>query len=702
MRRNLPPVHDRLLELKRARRVPLILQREHAECGLACVAMVAGWFGHHVPLNVLRARLPPSSRGATLNDLLRTAAELNMSGRPLRLEFPDLRRLALPAILHWRMQHFVVLTRLNSRNATIHDPACGKRRVCMKELNAGFTGVAMELHEAKGFVRRDRRDSLSFLSFLASCRRLGRYLALMLLLLVTVQVLALVPPVATQLLIDEVVLGQDVEWLYRALGGLALVLLITLLLDAMRRWIALYAGSVLAADSTFNVVRHLYNLPAQFLKNRHLGDLMSRLESLVPVRKAITETAVEAIVQVAVLLATLGIMLFYSPWLTLVSAVGLALSAILITSILPAMRRLGEQTLVHKALGDSSLLETIRACDSTLALGLAPLRLAQWQNHFVAAMNTRVQQSKLSIWHGFGTGFIGGAEQVLFLGVGITQLVDKQLTLGVLFAFMTLRNRLGAAGMSLLGVLQEMFMLKMHVDRLSDIVLAEPLPPVQRGALCRPVAGSLQAKNLCFRYAGGPIVLQDFCGVIQPGESVVIAGPSGCGKTTLLKLLSAQVSPVAGDILIDGRELALWNRHHLCRQFSTVLQDDALFKGSIVENISAFDPEPDLDRVRCAAEGAQIWQDIRHMPMSFNTLVGDMGSSLSGGQRQRILLARALYREPRILFLDEATSHLDVATEARVLDHLESLGITIVSVAHRPDVLRRASRTIELTPVSEH
>ena len=290
----------------------------------------------------------------------------------------------------------------------------------------------------------------------------------------------------------------------------------------------------------------------------------------------------------------------------------------------------------------------------------------------------------------------------LFLGVGITQLVDKQLTLGVLFAFMTLRNRLGAAGMSLLGVLQEMFMLKMHVDRLSDIVLAEPLPPVQRGALCRPVAGSLQAKNLCFRYAGGPIVLQDFCGVIQPGESVVIAGPSGCGKTTLLKLLSAQVSPVAGDILIDGRELALWNRHHLCRQFSTVLQDDALFKGSIVENISAFDPEPDLDRVRCAAEGAQIWQDIRHMPMSFNTLVGDMGSSLSGGQRQRILLSRALYREPRILFLDEATSHLDIATEARVLDHLDSLGITIVSVAHRPDVLRRASRTIELTPVSEH
>ncbi|HEX5766168.1 MAG TPA: cysteine peptidase family C39 domain-containing protein, partial [Woeseiaceae bacterium] len=476
-------MHERLLGLKRGRRVPLILQREHAECGLACVAMVAGWFGHHVPLDVLRSLTPPSSRGATFNDLLRTATELNLSGRPLRLQFSDLRRLALPAILHWRMQHFVVLTRLGTRNATIHDPACGKRRVCMKELHAGFTGVAMELHQAKGFVRRAASGSLSFLSFLASCRNLGRYLAVMLLLLVAIQVLALVPPVATQLLIDEVVLGQDVEWLYRALGGLALVLLIALLLDVMRRWIALYAGSVLAADSTFNVVRHLYNLPAQFLKNRHLGDLMSRLESLVPVRKAITETALEGIVQAAVLLATLGIMLFYSPWLTLVSAAGLAVSGILIATILPAMRRLGEQTLVHKALGDSSLLETMRACDSTLALGLAPLRLAQWQNHFVAAMNTRVRQSKLSIWHGFGTGLVGGTEQVLFLGVGITQLIDKQLTLGVLFAFMTLRNRLGAAAISLFGVLQEMFMLKVHVDRLSDIVLAEPLPPVQPGAL---------------------------------------------------------------------------------------------------------------------------------------------------------------------------------------------------------------------------
>jgi ATP-binding cassette subfamily B protein RaxB len=311
-------------------------------------------------------------------------------------------------------------------------------------------------------------------------------------------------------------------------------------------------------------------------------------------------------------------------------------------------------------------------------------------------MNARVRGGRLLIWQGLGSQLVAAAEQVLFLGVGVAALLENRLTLGVLFAFMTLRGRLAQAVVALFGVCQELYLLKVHVERLSDIVMAEaaPLPPA--GGITRPVRGSLHARNLSFRYPGGPWIVRDFSCVIQAGESVVITGASGCGKTTLLRLLSTQLPAEAGQLLVDGRELSLWHTPALRRQFSLVLQEDSLFRGSLAENIAAFDPEPDLGRVRDAAVAARIWDDIERMPMRLETPVGDMGSTLSGGQRQRLTLARALYRRPKVLCLDEATSHLDVDTEARVLDHVDALGITVVSVAHRPDVVRRAGRVIRL------
>lgn len=678
------------------RGVPLILQQERADCGLACVAMIAGYFGRRTSLHVLRARLPPSARGTTLRDLMTTAAELGMAGRPVRLELKEIDRLKLPAVLHWQLDHFVVLVAMRRGRAVVHDPACGRVVVSPEQLDRAFTGVALELSPAPDFAARDERDLLSLKALFASCRHLGRYLALMLLLLSVIQLLALIPPVATQLLIDEIVLGQELSWLYRALGGLAAVLLAAALLEAMRRWVSLYSGTLLAADATQNVVRHLYALPVQYLEGRHLGDVMSRLESLDPIRRAITETGINGMVQCAVVLATLSIMLFYSPSLTLVSLGGMLAAALLLGAVMPAMRRQGERALVHQAQQDSSLLETLRTSPAVQALGLAPLRLAQWQNHFVAAINARVRGGRLLIWQGFGSQVIAAAEQVLFLGIGIGALIENRLTLGVLFAFMTLRGRLAQAVVALFGVWHELYLLKVHVDRLSDIVMAEAAPPPPAGGITRPVRGSLHARNLSFRYPGGPFIVRDFSCVIQAGESVVITGPSGCGKTTLLRLLSTQLLAEAGQLLVDGRELSLWHTPALRRQFSLVLQEDSLFRGSLAENISAFDPEPDLGRVRDAAVAVRIWDDIGRMPMRLETPVGDMGSTLSGGQRQRLVLARALYRRPKVLFLDEATSHLDVETEARVLDHIDTLGITVVSVAHRADVVRRAGRVIRL------
>jgi ATP-binding cassette subfamily B protein RaxB len=519
---------------------------------------------------------------------------------------------------------------------------------------------------------------------------------MMLALLITTQILALVPPIATQLLVDEVVLGQDRVWLYRALLGLAAVMLVVTLLEASRRWISLYAGTKLAVDSGLSVLNHLLSLPASFLHGRHLGDLMSKIESMTPIRTALTETGINGIVQLVVLLATLTIMFLYSAWLTFVSLGGLVLSALFTFAILPASRRLTEEALVHTARQNSSLLETLGAYDSVQAMDLSALRLSQWQRHFFAATNAGVRQGKLSIYSSAGTGIISAVEQVLFLGVGISGIVEKQITLGVLFAFMSLRGRFAGAVLHLTNIARSFFLLRVHTDRIADILIAEPEPLPRPHSLSGNITGSIEANCLSFRYVGGPWIIRDFSCVIAGGETIAIAGPSGAGKTTLLRILATQLVATSGRILFDGQDLSLWNSRYLRQQFGIVLQNDRLFQGSIGENIAGFDPEPDIERIKEAAIRAEIWADIQAMPMTLYTLLGDAGSSLSGGQQQRILLARALYRNPRILFLDEATSHLDIDTESHILDKLANYGITTISVAHRPDVLARADRLIEV------
>ena len=333
-------VSDAIGRNRRRRKVPVILQQESSECGLACLAMVAGYHGKRTKLDELRKSHGLHCRGATFKDLLLTAKQLQLTARPLRLAISELRHLRLPAIVHWRMNHFVVLVRNGRGRYLLHDPASGRRKVGHREFNESFTGVALELLPARGFRRQSEGNTLSFADFAGSFRHLYRYLGLMFCLLLSSQVLALAPPIATQILIDELVLGQDREWLYRALGGLALIMLTGVMLDGLQRWISLFTGTNLAVDSSVCVMNHLFCLPAAFINSRHPGDLMSKLESLTPIRQALTDDVINSIVHCGVLVTTLTIMFLYSGWLTAVSLAGFVLSALLMAMILPASRRL--------------------------------------------------------------------------------------------------------------------------------------------------------------------------------------------------------------------------------------------------------------------------------------------------------------------------------------------------------------------------
>lgn len=680
---------------------PVVLQAEQAECGLASLAMIAGRFGHRIDLATLRRRYQHTNSGPTLQSILSLAGRLGLIARPVRLDLAELRRLTLPAILHWQFDHFVVLTAVRRKGVVVHDPAVGKRRIGLSALSEAFTGVAVEFTRAANFSRESTVGRSLLLGLLRSFDGLPRYLGLMLLLLLVTQTLALAPPIATQLLIDDVVLGKDTRWLYQMLVGVGLVMLTMLVLDVLRRWIALYTGTRLATDSTTAVVDHLFRLPVQTVSQRPVGDLLSRVDSLRPVRAALMNTLLQAVVQLMIVATTIGVMIYYSPTLTVLSIVALLTIVVVHSALLPATRTLNLEAVVASARASNSLIDTLRSFHAVRTLALNTQRLAHWRQAFVAATNAGARQARLGIVASLGQGLVSTLEQLSFLAIGISGVVNKRLTLGILFAFLSLRGRLSSAVMQLIAAAQELYLLRSHLQRVGEIVVEKPEQEAPDAAFREQLDGSIACRQLAFHYPGCAPVFRNFSCCIESGESVIIAGPSGSGKTTLLHLLSMALCPSSGSILIDGIESQLWDVQALRRQFGIVLQHDRLFQGSIADNISCFDQPADLGRVRDAARMAEIWTDIVALPMHLHTPVADSGAGFSGGQLQRLLLSRALYRGPKILFLDEATSHLDDVTERCVLDNLDALKITTISVAHRQSVLARAERILQISPTPQ-
>jgi ATP-binding cassette subfamily B protein RaxB len=329
-------------------------------------------------------------------------------------------------------------------------------------------------------------------------------------------------------------------------------------------------------------------------------------------------------------------------------------------------------------------------------------RTATWQNLVVDQFNASIRTQRLAILYQALNGLLFGIENVAIIWLGALLVLETAqgggFSVGMLFAFVAYKTQFVQRIASLIEKGVELRMLGLHTERVGDIALtpAEPrdeLLPI--GATW--VGGDIEVKGLAFRYTDSdPMIFQDLNLHIGQGESVAIVGPSGCGKTTLIKLMLGLLQPTEGSIEIGGIPLARLGLSRYRGAVASVMQDDQLFAGSIAENICFFDPQPDYGRIENSARLAAIHDDIVTMPMQYNTLVGDMGTVLSGGQKQRILLARALYRQPKILFLDEATSHLDVARERCVNEAIRSLDLTRIIVAHRSETIISADRVLML------
>ena len=681
-------------------RLPMVLQTEAAECGLACVSMVARFYGSPAELADLRRRFGLSLMGATLADVVQIADQLGMASRPVRLELDELALLKTPCIIHWDLNHFVVLKSVRGGDVVIHDPAVGVRHLSLASVSEHFTGVALELTPTGGFEVAAPPPRVRLRAMLGQLVGLKRALGQIFALAVALEVFGVVSPFFMQWVVDNALLTADRDLLTTLALGFSLLMLLKIAVSAMRGWTLIALGASTKVQSRTNLFSHLINLPPTYFETRSMGDVMSRFSSQETIMQAITSDVVEAILDGVLAIVTLIVIFVYAPSLAVVVVLVAAAYGVLRWVSYQPLRQASLEAIVWAARRDTHFLETLRGIRTIKLFGAQEQRRSHWLNLLVETMNRQITTQTLGLFFRIANSLLVGGLAILIVWLGALRVLDKTFTVGMLLAFIAYKDQFIDRVSSLINRALDLQMLRLQAERLADIALTAPEPRDQAADITAPRSGDLatiDVRNLRFRYSENtPWVLDGISFRIEAGESVAIIGGSGCGKTTLLKLLASLLQPAEGEILVDGQPLPRLNRRHYRSMIGVVLQDDQLFAGSISDNISFFAPEHSQERVEACAKLAAIHDDITDMPMGYSTLTGDMGTVLSGGQKQRVLIARALYRQPRVLLLDEATSHLDIARESNVNSAIRQLSVTRIIVAHRPETIRSDDRVIIL------
>ena len=682
------------------KRSEVIRQSVAGECGLACLAMIASHFGLKIDLQVLRRRFPLSVRGISLKALLGIVDQLGFHSRALRAEISALDKLQLPAILHWDLSHYVVLENIRSTIKgpifTIADPARGRLFLSAQELSLHFSGVVLELIPTTKFTKGNFVQHLKIQQLWTRVTGVSRALTRILSLSLIMQVAALALPFCMQIAIDSAYPNQDEALLTVLALGFSGVVLLNVSSSWLRSRLVLSLNNTISLQSAVNLFRHTIFLPISWFERRHLGDIVSRFNSLQPLSDVLSRGLVSAVVDGFLALTTLCLMVIYSPLLTFASLVVLVIYLIIKIIYYHSVKSLNISLLTAQAQETSSFIENIRGIETIKSFCQEKNRQRIWQNRKSDYVSASTKFGFMSSGFDGVNALLTGLESIIFVYISMRMAIEGSITLGMVFAFQSFKQNFLGATLRLTDQTFNFIFLRVHLDRLGEIVFESPEPetePTEADSSMGPL--QIELRNVSFSYGAGlPNVLQDVNIIIPPGEVVAVVGPSGAGKTTLLKIMSGLLEPSTGDVLVNNIPLSKFGVRRYRSIIGVMNQEDTLFSGSLAENISFFDPDFDIEHVRNCARMAAIHDDIQGMNLKYDTAVGDMGSSLSGGQKQRVLLARAIYKSPKCLFLDEGTAHLDIATETRVNQSLRNLGMTRVIVAHRPDTINLAQRVI--------
>lgn len=684
-----------LLHFGRGHRLPMIRQAEAAECGLACLAMIAGYHGQHLSLPELRRRFSLSLKGATLARISEMAQSLGFVCRPLRLELDELAQLRVPCILHWDLNHAVVLREVRRGYVIIHDPALGERRIKLSEAGAHFTGVALELNRGPSFRRKQPDPPPSLRNLAGSVKGFGRSLVQIFALALVMELFAILAPQFMQLVVDQVLADGDQDLLALLGVSFSALLVLQTAVSALRTWTVLWLGTHFNLNWTGNVFQHLLRLPQGYFLKRHLGDIISRFGAITSIQQTLTTQFVGVLLD-GLMAALTAVMLFaYSPMLAMLTIAAVVLYAALRLLYFKVFRESNLSQIVANAKQQGSFMESVRGIQPLRLYNRSAMQTSRYLNVSADALNTSVAVQRLNLCFGSLSSLVTGGQRIGVLWLGAWLALKGEFSAGMLMAFVAYADQFSSRSANLVDYLVQLRLLRLQGERLGDIVLSSPESFLDGTYVGSDPEPSICFDNVSFRYAEGePWILKDCSFQINAGESVAIVGPSGCGKSTVIRLMLGLLDPQVGKISIGGIDLRSLGKTRYREMVGSVMQDDRLFAGSIADNISFFDDDATPERIESAAKLAQLHDDIIRMPMGYHGLVGDMGSTLSGGQQQRLLLARAFYRQPKILILDEATSHLDVERERAINRAINEVAKTRVLIAHRPETIASADRLI--------
>ena len=689
-----------LLELGGIKRTPYIQQNEASECALACLAMVASYHGYKTDLLALRQRYGMSLKGATLKQVMQIAEDIGFNTRPLRGEIDDLTHLSLPAILHWNLNHFVVLTKVSSgigsKKYHIHDPAKGALILSREEVSRQFTGVALDLLKSETFKPKIEQTSLRLTQLWSSMSGFWQTIRQIVLLSMVLQLAALAAPFFLQISIDTVFPSFDRDLLLMLALGFGGLAVINFLASWLRSLVLVTLNNALSYQIIVNLFRHLTRLPLPWFEKRHVGDIISRFGSTQPITQLLSQGMIAAFIDGVMALLTLTLMFVYSYKLGFIAITALALYAAVRLLFLQALRLRNIDAITTSARESSNFIETLRGIAAIKAFGQEGNRQRIWQKSKADAINAQIKLGRLTAGFDASGQFVLALERIVFIYVAISQSLDGLMTIGMLFAFQSYKQQFLDAGLRLIEQMMNYKIMQVHLGRIADIALSKQedagktlsndLPDFSKG---------IELRDVRFSYGPNePEILKGISLKIEPGEFVAFIGPSGSGKTTLLKIIAGLLEPTYGDVLIGGRSISSFSKKSYRSCIGTVMQDDLLYSGSIAENISFFEAQIDMENVVDAARIAQISNEIDAMPMRYESFVGDMGNVFSGGQKQRMFLARALYSQPQSLILDEGTAHIDHIMEKTVVDSLKLLSNIRIASTHGPAIIQASDSVV--------